>query len=41
MPMSALILEVILNQAGHTIFIDAEHAIFRLTEQNPDNPINQ
>ena len=32
------ILKVIPNQAGQTIFIDAEHAIFGFPEQNPNNP---
>merc|ERR1712082_319969 len=34
------ILVVILNQAGHTIYIDAEHAIFGFPDQNPNNPVN-
>merc|ERR1712082_295500 len=34
------ILEVILNQAGQTIYIDAEHAIFGFPDQNPNNPVN-
>ena len=34
------ILEVILNQAGQTIHIDAEHAIFGFPDQNPNNPVN-
>merc|ERR1712082_177855 len=34
------ILEVILNQAGHTIFIDAEPAIFGFPDQNPNNSVN-
>merc|ERR1712082_319613 len=34
------ILEKILNQAGHTIYIDAEHAIFGFPDQNPNNPVN-
>ena len=34
------ILEVILNQAGETIFINAEHAMFEFPEQRPNNPVN-
>ena len=34
------ILETILNQAGETIYIDAEHAIFGFPDQNPNNPVN-
>merc|ERR1712244_62376 len=34
------ILEVILNQAGATIHIDAEHAIFGCPDENPNNPVN-
>ena len=31
---------MILNQAGQTIFIDAEHAIIGFPEQNPNNPVS-
>ncbi len=31
---------MILNQAGQTIYIDAEHAIFGFPDQNPNNPVN-
>merc|ERR1712244_155825 len=34
------ILEVILNQSGSTIHIDAEHAIFGFPDENPNNPVN-
>ena len=34
------ILEAILNQAGETIFIEAEHAMFGFPEQKPNNPVN-
>ena len=34
------ILETILNQAGETIYIDAEHAVFGFPDQNPNNPVN-
>ena len=34
------ILETILNQAGETIYIDAEHAIFGFPDQNSNNPVN-
>ena len=32
--------EAILNQAGETVYIDAEHAIFGFTDQDPNNPVN-
>ena len=31
---------MILNQAGQTIYIDAEHTIFGFPDQNPNNPVN-
>ena len=31
---------MIINQAGQTIFIGAEHTIFGFPEQNPKNPVN-
>ena len=34
------ILEVILNQSGQTVHIDAEHAIFGFPDENPNNPVN-
>ena len=34
------ILEVILNQAWQSIYIDSEHAIFGFPDQNPNNPVN-
>ena len=32
---------MVLNQAGHTIHIDAEHAIFGFLDENPNNPVNK
>ena len=34
------IMEAILNHAGETVYIDAEHAIFGFPDQNPNNPTN-
>merc|ERR1712082_143668 len=34
------ITETILNQAGETVYIDAEHATFGFPDQDPNNPVN-
>ncbi len=34
------ITEAILNQAGKTVYIDAEHAIFGFIDQDPNSPVN-